>query len=148
MSPGAADEYGCAQAWAALTAAHARVSGLLADALGRRCGLSVNEFEILLRLGHAPASGVRLGELQTAVPVSQPALSRTVARMSDRGWLARGVVPDDGRGVLISVTPDGRDLLRAAIPVHAGTIRAALLDQLTSAEQDLLISVLSRVVAG
>ncbi len=68
--------------------------------------------------------------------------------MSGRGWLRRSSAPDDGRGVLITVTAAGRDLLRAAIPVHASTIRVALLDQLTSAEQDQLTSVLRRVVAG
>jgi DNA-binding MarR family transcriptional regulator len=145
---GTGDDYGCAQAWVALTAAHARVAGLLAGALEQQCGLSINEFEILLRLDRTGEAGVRLGDLQTAVPVSQPALSRMVARMSGRGWLGRSPVPDDGRGVLITVTPAGRDLLRAAIPVHASIIRVALLDQLTSAEQDLLTSALRRVVAG
>jgi DNA-binding MarR family transcriptional regulator len=148
VSAGTGDDYGCAQAWVALTAAHARVAGLLAGAIEQQCGLSINEFEILLRLDRTGEAGVRLGDLQTAVPVSQPALSRMVARMSGRGWLGRSPVPDDGRGVLITVTPAGRDLLRAAIPVHASTIRVALLDQLTSAEQDLLTSVLRRVVAG
>jgi DNA-binding MarR family transcriptional regulator len=146
--PGSGDDYGCAQAWAALTAAHARVASLLAGALERQCGLTLNEFEILLRLDRAREAGVRLGDLQTAVPVSQPALSRMAARMSSRGWLTRSSAPDDGRGVLITVTAAGRDLLRAAIPVHASTIRVALLDQLTSAEQDLLTNVLRRVVAG
>ena len=141
------EEYGCARAWAALTAAHARVSGLLADALARGCGLTINEFEILLRLDSAAADSVRLGELQAAVPVSQPALSRTVARMTARGLLARGTAPGDGRGVLITLTAAGSALLRAAVPVHASTIRAALLDQLTGAEQDLLISTLNRVTA-
>ncbi len=50
---GGQDEYACARAWVALTAAHARVSGLLASALARQCDLTINEFEILLRLAHA-----------------------------------------------------------------------------------------------
>src|SRR5271169_6347237 len=81
-----AGEYACAQAWAALTAAHAQIAGLLASALGRQCDLTINEFEILLRLGRAsedgPRAALRLGELQSAVPLTQPALSRAVARMA------------------------------------------------------------------
>ena len=141
-------EYSCAQAWAALTAAHARVSGLLADALARECGLTINEFEILLRLDHAGDKGVRLTELLTAVPVSQPALSRAVSRICARGWAGREAAPDDGRGVLVVPTPAGQALLRAAIPVHASAVRAALLAPLTGREQEILASVLRRVAAG
>lgn len=141
-------EYSCARAWAALTAAHARVSGLLADALARQCGLTINEFEILLRLDHAGDAGVRLTELLLAVPISQPALSRAVSRMCARGWAGREAAPEDGRGVLIVPAPAGQALLRAAIPVHSAAVRAALLEPLTGPEQELLASVLRRVAAG
>jgi len=142
-----AQEHACAEAWAALGAAHARVSGQLKAALTRQCGLSVNEFEILLRLRHS-AGGARLRELQPAVPLTQPALSRAVGRMIGRGWVTSATAPDDGRGVLITVTPAGERLLGVAVGVHAATIRAALLDRLTAAEQELLAEVLRRVAAG
>ncbi len=146
-----AGEYACAQAWAVLTAAHAQISGQLAGALARHCGLSINDFEILLRLDRASEGqhrdALRLGELQPAVPLTQPALSRAVARMAGRGWLARSAAPGDGRGVLIAITAAGREVLRQAIPVHARTIRSALLDRLSEAEQALLADVLRRVVA-
>jgi DNA-binding MarR family transcriptional regulator len=140
-----AAEYACAQAWAALTAAHARVAGLLADALDRNCGLSVNEFEILLRLDRAPCGRLRLGELNAAVPLTQPALSRAVTRLAGRGWLARAATPEDGRGVLVLLTAAGRVVLGRAIPVHAQTISSALLYRMSAAEQDMLADVLRRV---
>lgn len=140
-----AEEYACAQAWAALTAAHARIAGLLAEDLGRSCGLSVNEFEMLLRLDRAPARRLRLGELNAAIPLTQPALSRAVTRLAARGWLDRAAASDDGRGVLILLTAAGEAALRAAVPVHARVIRAALLDRMSAAEQDMLAGVLRRV---
>jgi len=54
---GAHDGYECARAWSALTAAHARVSAELSSALARECGLTINDFEILLRLDRAPEIG-------------------------------------------------------------------------------------------
>ena len=141
-------EYACAQAWAALGAAHARVAGLLAAALAGDAGLSVTEFEILLRLDRQPDRALRLAALNAAVPLTQPALSRAVTRMAARGLLTRSGAPDDGRGVLIGLTPAGREVLRRAIPVHAQVIRAALLDRLTAPEQDALIEVLGRITAG
>jgi DNA-binding MarR family transcriptional regulator len=140
-------EYSCAQAWAALSAAHARIAGQLADALARRCGLSVNEFEILLRLHGAAGARLRLSELNEFIPLTQPALSRAVTRLAGRGYVGRAGAPGDGRGVLVILLPPGAAALAAAIPVHASAIRAALLDRLSRAEQDLLADVLSRVSA-
>ena len=142
---GAGEQYACAQAWTALSAAHSRIAGQLADALARGCALSVNEFEILLRLHHAPAGQLRLGELAGAVPLTQPALSRAVTRLADRGLLARAGAPGDGRGVLIMLKPAGRTTLGQATDIHAAVIREALLDRLSAADQELLASVLSRV---
>jgi DNA-binding MarR family transcriptional regulator len=141
------DEYECARAWSALTAAHARTAGQLSAALARQCGLTINDFEILLRLDRSPGPGLRLGELNSAVPLTQPALSRAVARLADRGCLSRSGAPQDRRGVLIAITPAGRELLGRAIPVHASTVRDVLLSRLTPAEQDVLAGVLGRVVS-
>jgi DNA-binding MarR family transcriptional regulator len=152
LSPraGSADEgrYACARAWAALTAAHARVTGQLTGALALACGLSINAFEILLRLEHQPPPGLRLSELNSAVQLSQPSLSRAVARLGDRGWLSRARAADDRRGLLVTITPAGRDLLRRAAPVHAQVVREYLLDPLTTQEQDLLALALDRIAAS
>jgi DNA-binding MarR family transcriptional regulator len=145
--PGAHDEYECARAWSALTAAHARTAGQLTAALARQCGLTINDFEILLRLDRTPGPGLRLSELNSAVPLTQPALSRAVARLADRGCLSRCGAPQDRRGVLIAITPAGRELLARAIPIHASTVRDVLLSRLTPAEQEVLAGALGRVVA-
>ena len=134
----AAGEYACARAWAALTAAHTRIAGQLSNALARACDLSINDFEILLRLDHAPAPGLRLTELNSAIPLTQPSLSRAVARLGQRGWLSRAGAADDRRGVLITITPAGRDVLRSAVPVHAQTIRESLLDRSLPASRTCL----------
>ncbi|MGH3399642.1 MAG: MarR family transcriptional regulator, partial [Streptosporangiaceae bacterium] len=65
-----------------------------------------------------------------------------------RGSVARSGVPLDRRGVLITMTRAGRDLLRQAIPVHASVVRDMLLDRLSPGEQELLAQVLSRVAEG
>jgi DNA-binding MarR family transcriptional regulator len=142
------DEYSCARAWAALTAAHARITGQLSTALDQACGLSITDFEILLRLDQAAAAGIRIGGLQSAIRLTQPALSRAVARLERRGYLARAGTADDRRGVLIAVTPAGREIFRRAVPVHAQTIRDLLLAPLAPGEQDLLARVLARVAAS
>jgi DNA-binding MarR family transcriptional regulator len=142
------DEHACAQAWAALTAAHALVTGQLEAALTRACGLSINEFQILLRVARAPEAGVRLGELCSAVRLTQPSLSRAVARLERHGWLRRAGAPGDGRGVLVSVTASGREVFAQGSAVHTQTISELMLDRLTPGEQDLLARALTRVAEG
>ncbi len=142
------DEYSCARAWAALTAAHARVTGQLSTALGEACGLGITDFEILLRLDQAAPPGMRLGGLNSAIRLTQPALSRAVTRLEHRGYLTRACPADDRRGVLIFITPAGQETLRRAVPVHARTIRDSLLAPLTPEEQDLLAAALARVAAA
>lgn len=139
------EEYACAQAWALLSAAHGRISERLAADLAHTSALSINEFEILLRLDRAPGRRLRLGELNGCVPLTQPALSRAVTRLAHRGLLGRAGAPDDGRGVLIMLQPAGQAVLGQTIPVHARAIREALLDRLSADEQRLLADVLQRV---
>ncbi len=142
------EDQACARAWVALTAAHARIAGQLNGALARACGLSTNDFEILLRLDHAGPAGVRLGRLNLAVRLTQPSLSRAVARLAGRGWLSRAGTADDRRGVLVTLTPAGREVLHRAIPVHAQTIREFLLDPLTPGELELLSAALNRIAGS
>jgi DNA-binding MarR family transcriptional regulator len=143
--PAHVDGYSCARAWAALTAAHARIADQLSAALAQGCGLTINGFEILLRLDSAAPPGLRLGELHPAVRLTQPSLSRAVARLGRSGWLTRSGAPDDGRGVLVCITQDGRDVLRRAAGVHAQTISEFLLDPLTPTELDVLARALTRI---
>ena len=97
------DDYSCARVWAALTSAHARITGQLGTALDDACGLSINDFEILLRLEQAAPAGLRQGGLDPAVRLTQPSLSRAVARLERRGWLRRARSAADRRGVIVSV---------------------------------------------
>lgn len=142
---GPVDEYACARAWSALSAAHARVAERLTAALGAAAGLSINDFEVLLRLDRAADPGLRLADLQPAVRLTQPSLSRLVTRLSQQGWVSRQGDPADRRGVRLALTPAGRDVLARAVPVHARTIREVLLDRLGAAEQESLAAALTRI---
>jgi DNA-binding MarR family transcriptional regulator len=145
-------EHACARAWAALTAAHARVASQLTAALQRECGLAITDFEILLRLdaGHGAdhGAGQRIGDLTGPIRLSQPALSRAVARLAGRGFLTRSGSPADARCVLVTLTPAGRDVLATAAGVHASVINEALLGRISPAEQEVLARVLARVADG
>ena len=97
---------------------------------------------------HAADGGLRLGALGQMIRLTQPSLSRAVARLERQGWLRRCGAPGDGRGVLVRITDEGRRILARGEAVHAETIRTLLLDRLTPDEQALLARALTRVAAG
>jgi DNA-binding MarR family transcriptional regulator len=69
---------------------------------------------------------VRISELNRHVLLSQPALSRMVDRLADRGLLAREPDPADRRGVRLSLTEAGRAVQRQVGRRHARSVASAL----------------------
>ncbi len=53
------------------------------------------------------------GELADVERVSAPSMTRNVAALCERGLVRRDEHPTDGRQVLVSITPEGRQLLQA-----------------------------------
>lgn len=144
-APGRHDVAACARAWQTLRMAHDRVAGRLGAELTRECGITINEFDVLLYLRTHPNDVVRISALLDAVPLSQPALSRLVARLEARGLLARSDVQDDARATALCLTPSGTALIDHAIAIHASTIHDALTGKLSDQEQAALVRLLSQV---
>jgi DNA-binding MarR family transcriptional regulator len=135
----------CALAWQALRLAHERVARRLGTALAAECALAINEFDVLLYLRTHAGATVRIGALQEAVSLSQPALSRLVARLEARGLLARAEAADDARASVVCLTDAGIALVDRAVAVHARAVRETLTGKISAAEQAALLDALSRI---
>ncbi len=143
--PGLHDSAACTLAWQTLRLAHDRVAGRLGAALANECGLAINEFDVLLYLHTHAAEEVRAGALLDAVALSQPALSRLVARLEARDLLIRSPAEDDGRATVVCLTAAGAALLDRAIVVHARTVHETLTSKFTAAERAALLQTLSQI---
>ena len=108
---------------------------LLQDRLDRelthRTGISHAYYEILVALSETPGRMMRMSELADRCLSSRSRLSHAVSRLEERGWVAREVCAEDGRGQLAVLTDDGFAALEAAAPVHVESVRTHLFDQLT-----------------
>ena len=135
----------CTRAWQTLRMAHDRVAQRLGAELSRECALAINEFDVLLYLRSHANEEVRLGALLEAVSLSQPALSRLVARLEGRGLLARSVATDDGRAIVVRLTDAGTALIDRAAAVHARAVHETLTGKFSAAEQASLLHTLSQV---
>ena len=135
----------CALAWQTLRMAHDRVAQRLGAELADACGLAINEFDVLLYLRSHPQEQVRIGALLEAVPLSQPALSRLVARLEARGLLARREAEDDARAVVVCLTDSGTALIDRALVIHARVVHEALTGKFSEPERTALLQTLSRI---
>ena len=135
----------CALAWQTLRVAHDRVAQRLGSELSGTCGLAINEFDVLLYLRSHAQKPVRIGALLDAVPLSQPALSRLVARLEARGLLARSEAAGDGRAVAVCLTETGTGLIDRALLIHARVVHETLTSKFSQAERTSLLRTLNQI---
>ena len=87
--------------------------------------VSLKEYDVLYALAKADAP-VRLTDLHRRVLLSQPALSRMVDRLVDRGLVERCVDPGDRRVVRLALTETGRARQREVGRAHARDVAAVM----------------------
>jgi DNA-binding MarR family transcriptional regulator len=119
-------------AWEALLSAHATLMKRFA-AENIWEDVSMREYDVLYTLSKCPQPQ-RLGELNRHVLLSQPALSRLVDRLADRGLIERHPDAADGRVVRLSLTAAGRDLQRQVGRQHARGVARELNARLSPGE--------------
>ena len=76
--------------------------------------------------------------------VSSGTMTNRIDGMARRGLVERRTDPNDGRGVLVSMTAEGRDRVDAAIS-HLVDAEAELLAGLSKADQERLAALLRRL---
>jgi DNA-binding MarR family transcriptional regulator len=119
-------------AWEALLSAHARLmKQFAAEDIWQ--DVSMREYDVLYTLSKCQEP-LRIGELHRHVLLSQPALSRLVDRLVDRGFVERCADPADGRGVRLSLTDGGRDRQHQIGRRHARSVARAVTAELTADE--------------
>lgn len=116
------------RAWRALVLGMTLLVDRLDDDLRGAFNLSLVEYEILVRLSEQPGRSMRMAQLAAALAHSRSRVTHTVARMEQAGWVLRGTTPEDGRGVVATMTEAGWELLVSAAPVHVEGVRANLVD--------------------
>jgi DNA-binding MarR family transcriptional regulator len=86
----------------------------------------------------------RITELAETQGVTQPAMTGLVGRLAAGGLVERAADPADRRGVLVTLTADGRAVLAARRRARA-TALADLLDDLDADDRALLVAALPAI---
>ncbi len=115
-------------AWRALMMGMTLLMERLDDDLRREYGMSLTEYEVLVRLSERPGRAMRMAQLADAMAHSRSRVTHTVARMEAVGYITRGTTPEDGRGVVATMTDKGYELLVSAAPCHVESVRRNVVD--------------------
>lgn len=107
-------------------------------------GLTPAHMPVLLALEHS--TGLPQKDLATRAQVEQPTMAATLNRMERDGLIARRVNPEDGRSMLVTLTPLARQKLPEVEQV-VRAINALVLEQLTTEERGQFFALLGKVIA-
>jgi DNA-binding MarR family transcriptional regulator len=134
------------ESWEALLKAQASLMrGFTAERMWDE--VSLKEYDVLYTLKKAGCA-LRMSELNEAVLLSQPALSRLVDRLESRGLVQRATDPKDRRGALVSLTPDGVAVQHRIGARHARSVEQRMSIALSDEEMRVLHQLCERLSAA
>lgn len=116
-------------AWRAYLRGSRLLDKALDDDLRDVCQLT--EYELISMLSEAPGQRMRMSHLADGIVQSRSRVTHTTKRLEDRGWVRRERSAEDGRGVEILLTDEGRAAIAELAPRHVGSVRRHLVDALT-----------------
>jgi DNA-binding MarR family transcriptional regulator len=122
------------RAWQALLHAYEQVTRTLDAELRSEHGISMADYDVLLRLARAPERTLRMTDLAERVMMSPSGLTRAVDRLVKAGLVRRDRVENDARVMLAGLTDRGREVLRRAAKTHLRGIREHFTGKLSQAQ--------------
>ena len=97
---------------------HAGLAAAMERRLEVETGMSVQWFEVLIRLARTPGHRLRMSDLAAQTTLSASGLTRAVDRLEAAGLVQRAACPSDRRGSFAVLTDAGERRVMAALPLH------------------------------
>jgi DNA-binding MarR family transcriptional regulator len=134
------------ETWEALFRAQATIA-LELTAADAWADLLPREYGVLYALSTAP-EGLRVTDLGEDVLITQPGMSRMVARLEARGLVRRVGDPDDARVCRVRLTEAGAELQRRVGLEHGRHVAQAMTRNLDRDQLLQLLDQCRRLIAG
>jgi DNA-binding MarR family transcriptional regulator len=122
------------RAWRSYIVGTTRLLERLDRELRELHGLSLPEYEVLVRLSESENGSLRMAELALSLSHSRSRTTHTIARMENAGLVRRFTCDHDGRGRWATLSDKGWQLLREAAHTHVRGVRHHLVDRLAPSE--------------
>lgn len=132
-------------AFVALLRAHAGLTRDLSAQLTVEHGLTLSDFEVLLRLSRSPDRRMRRVDLADQVFLSASGVTRLLDGLERQGLVTRGACDSDRRVVYAVLTDEGLERLHAAAESHFAQIDAIFGTRFDEDELAALTGLLDRL---
>jgi DNA-binding MarR family transcriptional regulator len=111
-------------------------------------GLTMGDYEVLVRLSEAEDDRLRMCDLATALQLSPSGLTRRLDGLVTTGLVERVASPSDRRVMFAALTPAGQAKLADAAPDHVASVRRRFFKGLTREQVRTLGDVFEMVRAN
>jgi DNA-binding MarR family transcriptional regulator len=135
-------------AWRSLALAMQVLDSTLDSHMQREAGMPHAHYVVLVALWEASGHELRLSALAPQLRWSQSRLSHAVRSLEGSGWVARTPDPLDRRAQLLSLTDEGRALIRRVGPRQSAEVRSAVFAQLDDAQVGQLHAISDAILTG
>jgi DNA-binding MarR family transcriptional regulator len=119
------------RSWQNFLEAAVRVYATLNRGLTDAHHLTLVDVRLLDMLRHAPDQSMRMGDLAEGLMSLPSRVTRQIRRLEAQGMVKRTASPDDGRGVVATITDTGESALERAMVTYSAAVREHFLDQLS-----------------
>jgi len=132
-------------AWVGLLRGHAALTRALNAELVADHGLTLNDYEVLLRLSRAPGRQMRRVDLAEQVLLTASGITRLLDGLQASGYVDKAACSSDARVTYAVLTDAGHEKLRAAAGMHVAGIHAKFAERYSDDEMATLAELLSRL---
>jgi DNA-binding MarR family transcriptional regulator len=136
------------EAWPRLSRTHAVMTRELNARLIADHGLTINDYEALLRLSWAEESALRRVDLAEQLLLTPSGITRLLDGLERDGWVTKRSCDSDARVTYAVLTEEGRERLEAAARSHLAQVRALFEANLSADELETLAALLGRLPGG
>ena len=133
------------QAFIAFLRAHAAITRDLDRELVVEHGLTINDYEVLLRLARAPDRMLRRVDLAQQVLLTPSGITRLLAGLQRHGYVEKASCDTDARVVYAKLTESGQEKLECASESHFASVRSLFGCRFEESELEALRTLLTRL---
>jgi DNA-binding MarR family transcriptional regulator len=145
MSQVLTDQSNAVGAFVALVRGHASATRRLSAQLMADHGLTISDYEVLLKLVRAPDRRLRRVDLSREVLLTPSGITRLLDGLEKAGYVERDTCASDRRVVYAVLTHEGLVKLREATETHVAQIDALFGEHFDETELERLGELLTRI---
>jgi DNA-binding MarR family transcriptional regulator len=132
-------------AWRLFLRSHSTITRRLDADLIAAHGLTLRDYEVLIRLSWEPEEKMRPSDLSDSVILTRSGVTRLLAGLEEAGLIRRDACPADRRVIYATLTDAGRQKLHEARPTHLRGVGELFTDRFDDEQLALLLALLANL---